>query len=140
LGALDYLKQATLYTDDLDYLMIGLHPRAVIAAAGVLAEIGEPFGTLIVDKDEVTLIIPAADYEEFQKRLPDAKLSDPMRLITLDVTLPPDLTGFMALVGKLLGEAGIPIIPIGAFERDHVLVPSTRFAEAWVVLEKTKAN
>jgi len=138
MNAKQALQQATLYTDDTPYLMIGLHPRAITAAAGVLAEVGEPFSTLIVDKDEVTLIISSDAYQEFEKRLPDARLSEPMRLLTFDLVLPMELTGFMALVSNLLAEGEIPIIPLGAFERDHLLIAEAHFPKAMEILEKAK--
>ena len=129
------LKQIPLYSDNTLYVMISLPPIAITPAAGILAEIGEPFGALIVDKYEVSLIIAAEDYQEFSRRLPDARLSQHLRLITFDQSLPPDLTGFMAFIGQLLGQAGILIIPIGAFDRDHVLVPAAHFEKAWQVLK-----
>ena len=138
--AQDFFKQAALYTDDIDYVMIKLHPRAIIAAAGVLAEIGEPFGALLVDKDEVTLIIAEEVLEDFTGRLPGAEFSGKWRLITFDIELPPDLTGFMALLGKLLGEVEIPIIPLGAYSRDHVLVPADRFEQAWQYLKEQQSK
>lgn len=140
MNASDTLKSAPLYTDGHDYLMIHLPPRAITAAAGVLAEIGDPFGAMIADKDEVTLIIPAETYADFQSRLRGARLSDPLRLITFDAELPPDLTGFMALIAKLLAEAKIPIIPIGAFARDHILVKAADFDRAWQVLEEAQRS
>jgi len=135
MNAQETLKNTRLYTDERDYLLVGLPPQAITVAAGVLAEIGEPFAALLVDKDEVTLVIDAEDYAEFSGRLPGARASTAYRLITLDAELPPDLTGFMALVAGLLAAANIPIIPLGAFSRDHVLVPSAQFAAAWATLE-----
>jgi hypothetical protein len=106
----------------------------------VLAEIGEPFGTIIADKDEVTLVIPAAVYEEFAARLPNARLSEPMRLLTFDLVLPMELTGFMALVSGLLAAAEIPIIPIAAYERDHLLIADAHFEKALAVLRKAQST
>lgn len=120
----DALKAAKLYTDEQDYLMITLPPRAITAAAGIIAEIGEPFCTVIADKDEVTLIIPADALKDFERRIPGYKASEPYRLLTFDVELEPTLTGFMAVISRALADAGIPIIPLGAFTRDHLLVPS----------------
>ena len=135
MNAQEALQNAILYTDDVEYVMVGLPPNAIMAAAGVLAEIGSAFGTLIVDKDEVTLIITAELFEDFDARLPEARLSSSMRLITFDIVLPMDLVGFIALVGQLLAENGISIIPLGAFERDHLLVSAEDFDAAWNVLQ-----
>jgi hypothetical protein len=120
--------------------MISLPPSAIMAAAGVLAEIGEPFGTVIADKDEVSLVIPVDAYEEFQGRLPGARVSAPMRLLTFDLVLPMEMTGFMALVSGLLAEADIPIMPIAAFERDHLLIEASQIANALAVLRKAQTS
>jgi hypothetical protein len=133
-----FFRQAPLYTDSVDYLILRLPARAITVAAGILAELSEPFGALVVDKDEVTLVIPAEVREDFQKRLLDASYSQNYRLITFDLVLPPDLTGFMAWVTGLLAEANIPLIPLGAYSRDHLLIPSAHFVEAWALLTKAQ--
>lgn len=138
MNAQEALQQAVLYTDDNDYLMIGLPAPAITVAAGILAEISDPFGAVIVDKDEVTLIIPAEVLPAFEKRLPDASVSAPMRLITFDLPLPPDLIGFMALVAKTLADANISVMPLAAYQRDHILVTAQDFDAAWATLAETQ--
>lgn len=138
--ALEYFRNAELYTDDIEYLMVSLPARAITLAAAVLAEINDPFGCLIADKDEVTLFIPAECLEDYRDRLRHAHYSKPMRLVTFDIQLPPTLTGFMAFIADLLAQAEIPIIPIGAFHRDHLLVEADKFPKAWQLLkDKQKA-
>src|SRR5579871_3245733 len=130
------LQQANLYTDNVLYSLVHLPPNGIMAAAGVLAEIGEPFATLIVDKDEVTLIIPAEAVADFAKRLRDHRVAESLyRLITFDLELEPMLTGFMARVSAALASANVPILAIGAFSRDHLLVPADRFDAAWDTLK-----
>jgi hypothetical protein len=135
------LKAAQLYSDNIEYRLIHLPPNAITAAAGVIAEIGEPFAALIVDKDEVTLVIPAEAVEVFARRLRDHRLSDSTyRLITFDLELEPTLTGFIARIATALAEAQIPILPFAAFSRDHLLVPSTQFDAAWAALTALLSN
>lgn len=135
------LQAAQLYTDAIDYRLLHLPPNAMMAAAGVLAEIGEPFAALIVDKDEVTLVIPADAVEVFARRLRDHRLSDTTyRLITFDLELEPTLTGFMARIAAALATAQIPILPFAAFSRDHLLVPSAQFETAWTALKTLQTN
>jgi len=133
-----FFRQAPLYTDGVDYLILRLPSRAITVAAGILAEISEPFGALVVDKDEVSLVIPAEVREDFQSRLLNASYSEAHRLITFDLVLPPDLTGFMAWIAGLLAEANIPLIPLGAYSRDHLLIPSAHFDDAWALLTKAQ--
>ncbi|MDX1994836.1 MAG: ACT domain-containing protein [bacterium] len=135
------LAAATLYSDDKEYVLVKLHARAVTAAAGVLAEIAEPFGALIVDKDEVSLIVERNGFEEFAKRLPDHTLSDKTyRLLTLDVELGLELVGFMARVSAALAAAGVNIFPYAAYSRDHLLVSSHQYETARQTLEQLKSS
>lgn len=135
------LQTAQLYTDHLEYSLIRLPARAIMAAAGVLAEIGEPFGAVIADKDEVTLVIPAEAVVTFSKRLLGHRTGDTAyRLITFDLELEPTLTGFMARVAGALADANVPILPLAAFSRDHLLVPADKFDAAWDALKQLQAN
>lgn len=133
------LRQASFYSDDQIYVLIQLPAAAITAAAGVVAEIGEPFAGLMVDKDEVTLLIPEAAWEEFSGRLPGAAVS-PLnyRLITFDTPLEPDLVGLMAAVSTALAQAAVPILAYGAYSRDHFFVPAERFTEALSALEQLR--
>ena len=135
------LQAAQLYSDGIDYRLLHLPPNAIMAAAGVVAEIGEPFAALIVDKDEVTLVIPADAVDVFARRLRDHRFGDATyRLITFDLELEPTLTGFMARIATALAEAQIPILPLAAFSRDHLLIPSAQFDAAWSVLKNLQSN
>jgi hypothetical protein len=125
------LSDAKLYSDDLVYRFIKLPPNAIIVAAGIVAESGNPFCTMLVDKNEVTLMLPEVACEAFQNRLKLATMSDiKYRLITFDVVLEPTLVGFMAHIAKALGESNISIMPYAAFSRDHIFVPETEFDKA----------
>jgi hypothetical protein len=127
----DALKQTRLFSDDVRYVMVKLPAAAIVAAAGVLAEVACPFSAVIVDKDEVTLIVPDEAVEEFGKRLVGAEVSETgYRLITFDLVLPPDLVGFMAAVSAACARAGVSIVPLGAYSRDHVLVSEAQFGDA----------
>jgi hypothetical protein len=130
------LRQAQLYTDDRLYRLIHLPPNAIMVAASILAQIGEPFAALIADKDEVTLIMPDDLAAEFATRLRDHRASESAyQLITFDLELEPTLTGFMAQVAAALAAAEVPIMPLAAFNRDHILVPADRFEIAWNTLK-----
>ena len=134
------LKDATYFTDDVVYVMVKLHPRAIVVGASIIAEIADPFCTLIADKDEVTLIIPQHLVIEFEKRIPDDAVSeDTYRLITLDMELEPDLVGLMAAISRVLADADVTIMPLAAFSRDHILVPAAQFDVAMQTLNTLKS-
>lgn len=121
----EVLQTAPFYCDGQDYVLIHLPQGAVTAAAAVLAEIRDPFSALIIDKDEVTLVLQRADFDDYARRLPDHKVSShAYRLITVDTPLDPALIGLLAAVSQQLAAARIPILALSAFSRDHLLVPA----------------
>lgn len=132
LSTRDALKQTVLVTDDQRYVMVKLPAPAITLGAGVVAEVGSPFSAMIVDKDEVTLIVPDEAVEEFERRLKGVAVVSAAgyRLITFDIVLPPDLVGFMAAVSAACARAGVSIIPLGAYSRDHILVGEAQFDTA----------
>jgi hypothetical protein len=135
------LATAKLFSDNQDYLFIQLPSQGIMAAAGIIAQIGEPFCALIVDKDEVSLIIPADALEDFKVRLPQFQvLPRPYRLITFDVELDSSLVGFMAIISRALADAGIPIMAFAAYSRDHLLVPAEQFSVAMAALSKLQSG
>lgn len=134
------LAQAQFFSDGERYVFIKLPPQAVTAAAGVIAEIGEAFCALIVDKDEVTLLIPDDALTDFASRLPGYKaLETRCRLITIDVVLEPTLVGFMAHLSAALAKANIPIFPFAAYSRDHIFVAEDLFDRAMHTLQQLKS-
>ncbi|GAB5489944.1 MAG: hypothetical protein Phog2KO_01590 [Phototrophicaceae bacterium] len=135
------LKDAPLYSDDYIYRFVKLPINAITAAAGVIAQAGNPFSALLLDKDEVTLMIEDEDFDEFKKRLLDHEVSSvKYRLITFDLELEPTLVGFMAYVSTSLAEAGISLMPFAAYSRDHIFVNEDDFDKAIAILENLKTS
>jgi len=139
-SAQEVFARAPLYTDEQAYRLIQLPAPAIIAAAGVLAEISAPLSALIADKDEVTLVLPQDEWESFSARLPGVAEGGLYRLITFDAALEPSLTGFLARVSDVLAEAGVPILALSAFSRDHIFVPADRFEAAWRALRAAQQS
>lgn len=135
------LQDAVLYSDDYIYRFVKLPVNAITAAAGVIAQAGNPFSALLLDKDEVTLMIEDEDFEEFKKRLLDHEVSDiRYRLITFDVELEPNLIGFMAHISTALANAHISLMPFAAYSRDHIFVNEADFDKAITILENLKTS
>jgi hypothetical protein len=134
------IRQATLYTDDRQYHMLHLALSAAPAAASFLAEHAAPFSTLIVDKDEVTLIIAAEQLDHARAALPPYQTSSGYRLLTFDLPLEHDLVGFMAVISTHLADAGIALMAISAFERDHLLISTADFDRAVQVITQLQAT
>lgn len=132
----DILSNASLYSDELLYRLLKLPPNAITLAAGLVAEIGEPFCAFIVDKDEVSMMIPEGAHAAYSARLREASVSDKdYRLITLEAVLDPDLVGLLARIAQTLAAAGIPILTFAAYSRDHIFVPQKDFDKAILALQ-----
>ncbi|MCL4248809.1 MAG: ACT domain-containing protein [Anaerolineae bacterium] len=131
----DALKRTTLYTDGGLYAFAQLPAEAVTDATHILAELPDPFSALLIDKDEITLVLPTHAWDTVAARVPGAvRERDDYRLITFDAVLPPTLIGYMAHISAALAAAGVPIFPFAAFSRDHLLVPASHFDQAWATL------
>jgi hypothetical protein len=129
------IKAASLLTDDSIYAIIHLPPNGFTAAAGILAHIGEAFSAVILDRHEVTLILPEDTLPDIQMRLRDHRISPTRyRLITMDVVIDYPVIGFIARISAALAAARINIMPYAAFERDHLLVPVEQIDSALTVL------
>lgn len=136
----ELLKQADFYSDGEVYVIVKLPPNAITVAASIIAEIGDPFCALVVDKDEVTLVLPHEAVEEFGARLRDSVVSqDRYRLITMDVVVPLELFGFLAQVASALAAQGIPVFAYASYRCDHLLVPEDKY-EAAIISLKHLAN
>jgi hypothetical protein len=126
------LKETHLYTDNVLYAIVHLPHADLPAALAVLNECTDPFTALLVDKDEVTYVLPTDHVHDIFSS--GAQISPGWRLITFDVVLEHDLVGFMAAVSAELAGAGVSIFALSAFERDHILVRQAQFATAWSTL------
>jgi hypothetical protein len=136
----EILKTANFVADEQRYSVIRLPARAVTAAAGIIAEISEPFLALLVDEYEVTLVIPSDAVADFASRLRSHETTTEVYcLITCDMVLPPDLIGFMAEISAILAKAAVTILPYAAFSRDHLLVPEKQLGQAMQALSSLKA-
>ncbi|MBN2007419.1 MAG: ACT domain-containing protein [Anaerolineae bacterium] len=93
-----------------------------------------PFSALIVDKDEITLWVTTDLWESAKPIATAVEVSPPYRLITFDITLDLTLVGYMAAITSVLTEAGISLMTVSAFSRDHVLVAENNFERAWNAL------
>ena len=127
----DVLAQAELYSDGYSYRFVKMPPNAITVAAGIVAEAGNPFMALLVDKDEVTLMIEDEDYQEFKNRLRNHAVSETVyRLITFDIILEPTLVGLMARITQVLAEAIISVMPFASYSSDHIFVGEGDFYKA----------
>lgn len=85
---------------------------------------------ILMDKYEVTLVLDEIDLAKMRPGLEDAKIETGYRLLTFDTVMDFDVIGFIAEVSRILAAAGIPILPLAAFSRDHILIKQTHLGTA----------
>jgi hypothetical protein len=86
------------------------------------------------DRWEVTLLVDETDFEAMRVGLREAQVEKGFRLLSFDIELDFSVVGFLAFVSQKLAEAGIPIVALGAFSRDHLLVKQEDLAKTLKVL------
>lgn len=72
----------------------------------------------IVDNKEITVII---NHDKYNKK--DAiEIESGWKMLTFDMILPFELTGFLASVAATLAQDNIPIFAVSGYSTDHILV------------------
>jgi len=123
-----------LHTDGRPYAVISLPLDQLRPATTLFGRLAEPFTAMIVDKDEITIVMHEMDWALRNGGLTDVRVESNYRLITFDLPLALDVVGFMAVVSRLLADAGIPIVPIAAYSRDHIFIRGQDVERAWQTL------
>lgn len=88
------------------------------------------------DKFEVTLLLDETDFQTIRPTLQNAKIERGFRLLTFDIELDFSVVGFLAEISRILAEAGVSIIALSSFSRDHILVKQTDLPKALLALGK----
>lgn len=81
------------------------------------------------DKFEVTLLLDEIDYGTIRHAIRDSKVQGGFRLLTFDTVLDFSVVGFLAEVSRILAGAGVSIVALSAFSRDHILVSQADLAK-----------
>lgn len=88
------------------------------------------------DKYEVTLLLDETDFGTMRHAVRDARIEGNFRLLTFDVEMDFSVVGFMAEVSRILAEAGISIVALSAFSRDH---PFDKTSRPWQCIKSCGA-
>jgi hypothetical protein len=129
------LRQARWQARPERFALIGLDPRERPVLARILPGISAPFMQMIVEPDAVTLLLPDDHWRMLRPAFPNARVQAPFRVLTFALDLPDDLIGFLALASRALAEAGVPILAICGYSKDHILVREEQLALALAALE-----
>lgn len=86
------------------------------------------------DRWEVTLLLDETDFGTMRVGLREARVESGFRLLSFDIELDFSVVGFLGFVSQKLALAGISIVALSAFSRDHLLIRQTDLAKALLVL------
>ncbi|HEU5103180.1 MAG TPA: ACT domain-containing protein [Roseiflexaceae bacterium] len=134
------LRQAHWQARPERFVLIGLDPRERLVAARLLAGTSAPFMQMIVETDALTLVLPDAQWRTLRQAFLNARVQAPFRVITFALDLPDDLIGFLAVASRALAEAGVPILAICGYSKDHIMVREEHLSTALAALEALAAS
>lgn len=132
MSASDILKKSSVTVSPETFTLISLAHESwkpLLANPELSPRMTSPF-MIFMDKYEVTLLFDEIDFANIRVEIGDAKVETGFRMLTFDTVMDFDVVGFMAAVSEILADAAIPIFPISAFSRDHILVRQSHLASA----------
>jgi hypothetical protein len=134
-GLTHIIGQVQLYTDEVEYVIVRLAPAQVNSALLMFSRMSVPFSAAVVDKDEITVLLPWESWLQVRDEIGVYDEARGYRLITFDIPTDLGLVGFIATISSQLAEAGIGILSVSAYTRDHILVQESDLDRALGVLE-----
>ena len=102
---------------------------ALLSDASLSPRMTAPF-MIFKDANEVTLVLDEHDLRNMRTGLSEAKIAGGYRLLTFETVLELSVVGFLAEVSRILADAGVPILPLSAYSRDHLLIRQPDLAAA----------
>jgi hypothetical protein len=122
------------------FVLAALKPNERMLVLGLLSSVTAPFMQLIVEPDVLTLLLPQSDWRVLKPAFPHARVQAPFRVISFDLDLPDDLVGFLAVASRALAAAGVPILAICGYTKDHILVREEHLERALTALAGDRAK
>ena len=128
------LRQASWQARPERFVLAALEPNQRMVIARLMAGITAPFMQLIAEPDVLTLVLPQSEWRSLKPAFPHARVQAPFRVISFDLDLPDDLVGFLAVASRALADAGVPILAICGYTKDHILVREEHLERALAAL------
>jgi hypothetical protein len=115
--------------------LVGLPLAELPAILTAAAQISAPFWQIIVEPEMVTLVLPESAWRILAPAFPDARVQPTFRAISFDADLDANLVGFMALLSRAIAEAGVSLLAVCSYSRDHLLVREADLHRATSAIE-----
>ncbi|MDW7651636.1 MAG: ACT domain-containing protein [Bacillota bacterium] len=116
----ELLKNTHVRLCDEEFFIVGCEPGERQIAVGIAGEDGVV--SLVFLPREVTIILTARLWQRVGGRFNTARIETGYRLITLDISLPWDVVGYLARVTEALAAGGVSVGVISSYASDHLLV------------------
>lgn len=122
-----------------DYLLVSL-PHDALKQAALLAAAGaDQFAALVVEKEGVSLTLPRKAWAEASQKFHALAAAGPYRVVTLDLEIDLNVSGYLLPAAERLAKAGIAIVAQCAFRMDHLLIRSEDAKTAVLILKRFAA-
>jgi hypothetical protein len=94
-----------------------------------------PFSSVTFDVSEVSLVLITEVWNSLKENFREYEEEGPYRLITFDIVLDLSIVGYLAVISRILADAGISIYALSTYLRDHVLVKESDVETAMEALK-----
>jgi hypothetical protein len=111
--------EIALYPEPMMIVSVSRHEEEKVRR---LMEDLEPFSSVTFDISEVSLVLKTVEWNDLKENFHDYEEEGPYRLITFDIVLDLSIIGYLAVISRILAEAGISIYALSTYLRDNILV------------------
>jgi Uncharacterized conserved protein len=135
-SVLDLLKKARVEVAPETYTLLSISHEnlfKLLENPELSPRMTAPF-MIFKDKFETTMLLDETDFATLKDAVSEAKIERGFRLVTFDIEMDFSVVGFLAEVTRILAEAGISIVALSAFSRDHLLIKQEDLGRALKVL------
>jgi hypothetical protein len=129
------LAQTVLRIDPRTFTIAGVPPSYERSVRAALVDVHAPFFVQVMAR-EVSVVLAEDEWARVRARFPGAREERGYRLLTLDVKLAWDVTGFLSAVTTALADEQIPAGVLSSFHRDHLLVRADLLERAAAALQR----
>lgn len=129
---LELLKNSKLEVQTKSFILISLEQNEwlkLLENPELSPRMSAPF-MIFKDQFEITLLLDEIDFGKISNEIRNAKIEKGFRLLTFEIELDFEVVGFLAEISRILAEAGISIIALSSFSRDHILIKQENLAKA----------
>lgn len=128
----ELLRETKVAVDSATYVLLSLTSeewQLLLSDPDLSPRMTAPF-MIFYDGREFTLLLDEDDFSKAREAIPEAKAESGFRMLTFDIDLDMGIVGYLALAANILADAEVPVVPLGAFSRDHLLIKQDDLATA----------